>query len=85
MASHLSTEQPMNLDDTILDAFMCNSQLYAHINNNDCDALRDHLMKTRESLDVTTLVNSNGYSPIHLASSKSQIRNCEILIDFVLN
>ena len=76
----------MNLDDTILDALMCNSQLlYAHINNNDCDALRDHLVKTRESLDVTTLINSLGYSPIHLASSKSQFRNCEILIDFVLN
>ena len=55
------------------------------IKNNDIEYLSQHLRANKDHLDVMQLSNDMGFSPIHFAAYKSQLRTCEILIDFVLN
>ena len=59
--------------------------LFAMLNNNECDELRSLLEETKDSMDVTQVLDSRGFSPVLLAAYKSQINSCEILIDFVLH
>ena len=59
--------------------------MFAMIRNNDTDELERYLGENKHRLDVTQAINDMGFSPLHYASYKSQVRTCEILIDYILN
>lgn len=59
--------------------------MFAMIRNNDSEELQKHLQDNKDCLNVTQALNDMGFSPLHFAAYKSQVRVCEVLIDFILN
>ena len=59
--------------------------IWNHIKSNDDEGLKEHLEQNKDKFDVTKIFNPTGFTPIHLAAYKSQLRICEILIEFALN
>ena len=85
MVSQLSEaneeEEPLTAEDS---QARLHSLVFSHINNMDLDGLERHLDEMDEQVDLTTLCNSSGFSPLHLAAFKSLNRACDMLIKRVL-
>lgn len=46
-------------------------KVFALITMNDTDGLAAHLEKHKDNLDLTQILNSSGFTPLHLAAYKS--------------
>ena len=51
--------------------------------NDTAIALQEHLDRTRDTLDVTALFDSEGHTALTFAASISKLSACEVLINFV--
>ena len=59
-------------------------KIFNLINVNEPEELKIHLEKTKDLIEVTSIMNSSGFSAVHAASYKSQVQTCEVLLNFVL-